>query len=563
MIEHIEQEIQELLAQVGVQGKIELSRPPKAEMGDFAYACFAPAKEAGKNPVEFASELAEKLQSEDEGLVADVKAFGPYVNFFLDPVLLAQKVFTALTSSYGAHQLGAEKTCLVEFACPNPMKAFHLGHLKNLISGESVARILENVGYAVKRINYQGDVGMHIAKTLWGLFDLKDQFEAMKDQPLKKQVEFLGEAYAHGARYFEKGDAEKAEVVAYNQKVYEKDESIQDVYTVARNWSLEYFDHMYKRMDSGFDRLYFESEVFTRGKELVQEGLKEGTFKESDGAVIFEGSAHDLHDRVFLNSKGFTTYEAKELGLAEMHVQEFHPDKVVHLVGKEQSEYFKVLFKAIDIVFPELQGKEVHLPGGFLQLKGDQKMSSRTGNVVTGDQLIDAVTDRISQIMSDNDIVQDGILETVSLAALKYTMLKSGVSKDVAFDIEESVSVSGNSGPYLLYTVARINSILDKGNFSADTPVDIKSVHPAEKALLLLISEYPSRTKEAGEQMDPSIVAQYMFDLAQQFQRFYAACSVLQDDVNIQQFRLHLISSVKQVMVHGLNLLGITSVEHM
>ncbi|MBT4071828.1 MAG: arginine--tRNA ligase [Candidatus Magasanikbacteria bacterium] len=567
MLNKIKKQLESILTQAGVEENIVFTKPPKLEMGDFAFACFELAKKEGKNPAEVAKEMAEKMKENDIEIVEDVKAFGPYVNFFLDAKEVAKITFEAVDENYGKHDIGKGKKVLVEFACPNPFKAFHLGHLKNLISGESVVRIFENAGYDVKRVNYQGDVGMHVAKALWGIFDLIKEFETMKEKELKERVEFLGRAYAHGASYFEKDEESKQEVIAYNDKVYEHDKGIEDVYNTARQWSLDYFAEIYARMGSSFDRLYFESEVFEKGVELVKKGQEKGIFRESEGAVIFPGSEYDLHDRVYINSKGFPTYDAKELALAEMHFKEHSPDKIIHVVGKEQTEYFKVAFKALEQIHKETIGKEHHLIGGFLQLKGDQKMSSRSGNIVTGDQLIDAVKVNISQIMEESDLPEDvnknEIIEKVTNAALKYTMLRADVSKDVAFDIEESVSVSGNSGPYLLYTVARINSILEKvGN------VDTLNIYPenideTEKALLLSLGEYHKITAVAVEAMNPSVVAQYIFDVAQKFQSFYASCPVLQEEGDTKLFRLRLITAVRTVMVSGLGLLGIETVEAM
>jgi arginyl-tRNA synthetase len=567
MLNKIKKQLESILINAGVEGKIEFTKPPKVEMGDFAFACFELAKKEGKNPAEVAKEMAEKMKENGIEIVEDVKAFGPYVNFFLDAKEVAKITFEAVDENYGKHDIGKGKKILVEFACPNPFKAFHLGHLKNLISGESVARIFENAGYDVKRVNYQGDVGMHVAKALWGIFDLIEEFETMKEKELKERVEFLGRAYAHGATYFEKDEESKQEVISYNDKVYEHDKGIEDVYNTARQWSLDYFAEIYVRMGSSFDRLYFESEVFEKGVELVKKGQEKGIFRESEGAIIFPGSEYDLHDRVYLNSKGFPTYDAKELALAEIHFQEYSPDKIIHVVGKEQTEYFKVAFKALEQIHKETIGKEHHLPGGFLQLKGDQKMSSRTGNIVTGDQLIDAVKMNISQIMEESnlseDVDKDDIIEKVTNAALKYTMLRADVSKDVAFDIKESVSVSGNSGPYLLYTVARINSILEKAGSVDILETYPQDIHKTEKILLLSLGEYFSITSLAVETMNPSVIAQYIFDVAQQFQSFYANCPVLSEKEDIKQFRLYIITYVRQIMVDGLNLLGIETLEKM
>jgi arginyl-tRNA synthetase len=566
----IEQQLAKLLHTLGVSGEISFSKPPKLEMGDVAFACFALGKEQGKAPNVVASEIVEKLKTQNSKLkiIERIENFGPYVNFFLNGAEVSKIVLNEVTKqNFGSHEIGKGKKYVIEFACPNPLKAFHLGHLKNLITGESVVRVFENAGYEVVRVNYQGDVGMHVAKAMWGIFDWKSEFEKIKSAPLHERVEFLGRAYARGATYYESGEDAQAEVVAYNDIIYDKNnDEVIAYYEEARTWSLLYFDEIYKRLNSHFDNLYFESQMFKRGIEIVNSGLENKIFVKSDGAVIFEGSKFDLHDRVFINSKGFPTYEAKELALAETHFADHSPDMVIHVVGKEQTEYFKVVFKALEQTLPQSRGKEFHLVGGFLQLKGDEKMSSRKGNIITGDQLIDEVREKISGIMTETlrekNIDVEYVLEKVSIAALKYGMLKADVSQDVAFDVEDSVSVNGDSGPYLLYIIARINSILRKSIYD-ETHIVPHQISSEEKELALYMFEFPEITREAVESYDPSKIAKYLFELAQRFNRFYAICPVLQEDEVVKQFRLQLIKSVADVMKKGLYLLGIETVEEM
>ncbi|MFA4831386.1 MAG: arginine--tRNA ligase [Patescibacteria group bacterium] len=572
MIVEIKKQITNILKKAGVKGEIELTTPPDPKMGDFSFACFDLAKKNGSNPKEAAGELLRKIKRlKDYKIIDEVKAVGPYVNFYLNPAELAKLVLKEINQDFGKHKIGKGKKYLVEFGCPNPLKAFHLGHLKNLVTGEAIARILENAGYKIIRINYQGDVGMHVAKSLWGIFDWLERFEKMKkEKDIRQRVEFLGQAYAHGAQHFEESEAGKAEIYEYNDKVYNQAPEIQAVYKTARRWSLAYFDQIYKKLGSSFDRLYFESEVTKRGVDLVNQFKAKGVFKESDGAIIYEGSKYGLHDRVFVNSKGFPTYEAKDLALAEKHFADFQPDLVLHVVGKEQADYFKVLINALEKVLSKSKGKEYHLPGGFLQLKGQQKMSSRTGNIITGDALVDFIEKRVGEIMKEAGVKDKaGVQNKVSVAALKYALLKVEATKDVAFDFEESVSLTGDSGPYLLYIVARIKSILrkakqvtrSKGFQISDFRFQIAS---EEKQLLLQLAKYPEVTQTAAEQYDPSKIAKYLFDLAQLFNTFYHACPVLQaEEEEVRAFRLKLIGMVAQVMEKGLNLLGIEVVEEM
>ncbi|HYE59740.1 MAG TPA: arginine--tRNA ligase [Candidatus Kapabacteria bacterium] len=567
MTEVVRKDIQKMLKKAGVTEVMEFTVPPKREMGDIAMPCFALAKAWKKSPADVAKELAEKCATVSSSTIQEVKAVGPYLNFFVNDIALATDVLKSIgkeKDKYGRHVDGKKKKVLVEFAQPNTHKAFHIGHLRNIVTGESIARIMQNSGYKVVRVNFQGDVGMHIAKCLWGIFALRDEYEAIKEKTLDEQIAFLGKAYAHGAKAFEEDASAKEEIIGYNEKVYVKDPSIRDVYETTRAWSLSYFDRIYRRLGTGFDRLYFESEVFERGREIVKKFVQKGVFMESEGAVIFPGSQFGLHDRVFLNSKGFPTYEAKDVGLAEQHLKTFKPEKIIHVVAKEQIEYFKVVFKALESVFPQSTGKEYHLPYGWVQLK-EGKMSSRTGNVILAEWLIQEVKQTIASIAAGNDIHdKEDVIEKVSLAAVKYGFLKTGVQNDIAFDLEESVSTSGDSGPYLLYIVARIKSILRKADVTkVPKKIVVNTLAPSEKEVMLQLAGFPEVTRAAGVAYDPSLIAKYVFSLAQAFNTFYHDCPVLHADETTKQFRLQLIAAVEQVMINGLYLLGIETVEEM
>ncbi len=548
--------------QVGVD---DFVIPKIAGQGDISLPCFELAKKAGKNPAELARDIESSIASSTHELVERVEAVGPYVNFYLNPqataALVLGDVYTS-GSAYGTHTFGADKKVLVEFAHPNTHKAFHIGHLRNITTGESILRLLNNVGYRATAVNYQGDVGMHIAKALWGITQLHEEFETIKEKSLAERVSFLGRAYALGGTTFEENESVQKEIIGYNEKIYTYDESIAELYTLTRQWSLEYFDSIYARVGTRFERLFFESEVAERGKELVLNNIDNGIFEHSDGAVIFAGSKVGLHDRVFINSKGFPTYEGKEIGLAELQNKEFAPDEVIHITGREQSDYFKVVFAAIDRVFPELAGKERHIPYGWVALKHG-KMSSRTGNVVLGEWLLDEVEKTIAEVMVDREMDdKEQTIRSVALGAVKYAMLKTGVNNDISFDINESVSTTGDSGVYILYTVARIKSILRKMGVS--TGVVVPSVVEAqEHQLSLMLAQYPQVTERAAMSHDPSEVAKYLFGLSQTFSSFYDACPVSQATDDVQQFRVTLIDATRQVLEHGLDLLGIPRVEKM
>ncbi|PIR92986.1 arginine--tRNA ligase [Candidatus Falkowbacteria bacterium CG10_big_fil_rev_8_21_14_0_10_43_10] len=545
----------------------DLVLPPNPEMGDLSYPCFNLAKSQKKNPAEIASELAKRIKTCQT--VKEIKAVGPYLNFTLQPKKLAQEVIGEIKKKgYGAANIGKNRKIIVEFAHPNTHKAFHIGHLRNIITGEAVCRILENAGYKVTRANYQGDVGLHIAKCLWGITQLKRKFaKAAKEKDINKKAAFLGKAYAFGSGKFEANEEVKKEIKEISQRIYNNDESIREVYLETRKWSLDYFAKIYKRVNTKFDRLYFESEVFADGKKIVMDGMKKGIFKASEGAIIFEGDKHGLHNRVFINSESNPTYEAKDMALAKLQFKEYNPDKIIHVVGPEQKEYFKVIIKALEYVLPKSKEREQHLPYGWVRLK-EGKMSSRLGNVILGEWLLDEVKKEIAKIVKKNKELdnKNELSEKISLAAVKYSILKTGLTRDIAFDIKESISLSGNSGPYLLYTYARIQSILRKvethSNASVQETHSNASVRSEEKNILFKMSLFPEVARESAEKLEPSLIARHLFELSQQFNDYYHATPVLKAEKE-REFRLALIRALAQVLKQGIELLGFETVEKM
>ncbi|MEK7068088.1 MAG: arginine--tRNA ligase, partial [Patescibacteria group bacterium] len=439
----------------------DLTLPPNPALGDFSFSCFNLAKERKSNPAQIAAELAVKIKI--GSAIKEIKAAGPYLNFYLQPEKIARDVLSEIKAKYGQLNLGKRKKIIVEYACPNVNKAFHIGHLRNIVTGEAIIRLLGNYGYKVIRVNYQGDVGMHIAKSIWGILRVEPEFLKVKKEPLAKRIAFLGKAYTAGASAFEADKKVQAEINELNQRIYRKDRSVMPIWKIARQWSLQYFEAIYKRVHSRFDHYFFESEMAERGVEIVRKNLGKGIFKESEGAIIFPGGAHGLHDRVFINSAGFPTYEAKDLALAELWFKKFKPALAIHVVGKEQAEYFKVVFKALEYTLPPSKGKELHVAYGWVHLKGG-KMSSRLGNVILGEWLLDEVKKEVLKIVKTSGEIKskekEKTAEKISIAAAKFAFLKNGINKDIAFDINESVSLNGNSGPYLLYTYARIRSII-------------------------------------------------------------------------------------------------------
>jgi arginyl-tRNA synthetase len=482
--------------------------------------------------------------------VDKVEVAGPgFINFRIKDKGLAHslKEQEVTNASY------AGKKIVVEYAHPNTHKAFHIGHLRNITTGESIIRLLEAAGANVIRVNYQGDVGMHIAKCIYGILNNSEFSIESVGGGVEERVEFLGKAYVAGSKAFEEDENAKKEIGEINKKIYSKDTSIFDLYQKTRQWSLDYFEKIYKRVDSHFDRYYFESEVYESGKENVLNGLEKGIFEKSEGAIIFPGKKHGLHDRVFVTSEGNPTYEGKEMGLGLLQFSEHHPDRIIHVVGPEQAGYFQVVFEALAQLFPETRDKEQHLVYGWVKLK-EGKMSSRTGQVILGEWLLNEAKNKILESYASSE----EIAEQISVGAVKYSFLKVGLGQEIAFDLNESIALEGNSGPYIQYSYARTQSVLAKaGDTSPDA--DISSLQAEERDLLKLLSRFPEIVGEAAERLSPNLLCTYLFELSQAFNLFYQKCPILKSEEKTQRFRLFLTQSTGSILQKGLSLLGISA----
>jgi arginyl-tRNA synthetase len=347
--------------------------------------------------------------------------------------------------------------------------------------------------------------------------------------------------------------------------IYNQDPKIQSLWKETVGWSLEYFDQIYKRVGTHFDKLYFESECYKRGTVVTNDALKKGILEKSQGAVVFNGKKYGLDTRVFINSLGFPTYEGKELALAEKEFSDFGEiDKCIHVVTPEQTSFFKITFKVEELLDEKkYKNKQYHLIYEWVKLK-DGKMSSREGNIIEGNWLIDQIKEKIQkQFKTDEET-----LEKIAVASAKYSFLKNSTQTVIAFDIDESISLEGNSGPYLLYTYVRCQSVLKKvqslklkvQNESSKFKVKIS---PEEKEILRQIVHFPETVNQAAVSFSPNTIATFIFELAQKYNLFYQKNPILKADVETKNFRLFLTTAVANILKKGLYLLGIETVEKM
>jgi arginyl-tRNA synthetase len=565
--------------------KLKLEHPENPEHGDYATnVALATFKQRPKSMGETASpfDLANKIVNTWRlaGLpeyLAKIEVVQPgFINLWLKNELLSAEIAEVLKEKddYGKQKKAKKdkKGMMFEYAHPNTHKQFHIGHLRTASLGESFSRMYEALGYSVYRVNYQGDVGLHVAKCLWGVKKLG----AKKKKTLQAKIEFLAQAYVAGNKAYDQSEKAKKEIIEINQKVYQQDPEIIKLWKETRQWSLDYFNEIYKRLLTKFDRFYFEHEVAEPGRELVLKFLQKGVFQKSEGAIIFPGEKYGLHNRVFITQTGLPTYEAKDMALARLQFSEYKIEQCVHVVGPEQKDYFGVIFKALEQVVPEAAGKEKHLSYGWVRLK-EGKMSSREGTLVEFNWFLDKVKEEIFKILQANKEYskeeKEKIAEIVAIGAVKYSILKYSPGTEIQFDIKESINLEGDSGPYLQYTFARTQSVLRKAGerlassklaSSLELNASRYTLNPEEISLMRTLYKFPEIVQEAGENFAPNLLCNFLYDLAQKYNLFYNKHSILKAAKPEQvEFRLALTAAVGQVLKNGLSLLGIEAPERM
>ncbi len=543
----------------GLDGSVELTRPDE-QFGDYATnVALQLAGRLNQSPRLIAEALAVKLRENSRGQIREVTIAGPgFINLSLTDAALTK----ALTAQ--PNQSWAGKVAVAEYSDPNPFKVLHAGHLYTSVVGDSIANLLEHAGAIVHRVNFGGDVGLHVGKTMWAILqklggEYPEKLSAIA--PLERS-EWMAEAYVAGTAAYEDDVAAKALIIALNKQVYkiqteqDHDSGLAQIYWTCRGWSYDYFNAFYERIGTHFEKYYPESETAPLGLKTVKEQLEHGVYEESDGAVIFDGDKYGLHKRVFINSQGLPTYEAKDVGLIMCKWEDYHFDSSVIITGNDIIEYMKVVLKSVEQFRPELSARTKHLTHGIVKLAGGTKMSSRKGNILRAVDVLEAAAAANKAIANNED-------ERVTLGAVKYAFLKQRTGGDIIYSPTESVSLEGNSGPYLQYAHARARSIVRKAGATVVGSDDLlgAELEPAERSFARKIGEYNEVVDKAVDELMPHLVCAYLYELAQTFNRFYEHNRVLDDPR--QGVRLSLVQAYTARLHEGLGLLGIYAPEKM
>jgi len=561
MKKEIEEIIKSALTNLGLSQDVvfTVEHPEDIKHGDYSSnVALIYSKEVGKNPRDLGQQIKDEIEKEKFLNIAKIEIAGAgFINFYLTKEFFTQKINQILEegNNWGKNKILEGKKVMIEYTDPNPFKPFHIGHLMANAVGESISRIIEYSGADTIRANYQGDLGLHVAKAIYGLkeYGLPEESKSVSDKAI-----YIGQCYSKASNLYDDDPRVKNEIDLLNKKIYEQDKEIKDIYDWGRKITLEAFQAIYKFLDTNFDYYFFESEMVSIGTEIVKDNM-EKIFEESNGAIVFDGQKYDskLHTRVFINSQGIPTYEAKEIGLTLTKFEKENLDLSIVTTAIEQAEYMKVVQKAISLIYPEIEKKMKHITHGMMKLVSG-KMSSRKGNIITGEALINDSVSVVLEKIKDRDFKEDDrkdISEKVGLSALRYSILKSHLGADIIYDFDKSISFDGDSGPYLQYTAVRANSILEKSKTFdlAKRKNTRREVSFLEKTLY----QFPEIVEKSYINLEPHHIVKYLTELAGSFNVFYGQTKILAEENDCMEYDLKIVKSFYQTMKNGLYLLGI------
>jgi arginyl-tRNA synthetase len=566
MEEQIRKAVGEALAKAGA-GDVPfiVERPALMGHGDYATnAALAAAKALGKNPKEVADELARFLiEKLGKDIASHVGVAGPgFVNITLarDAVAFAVAEADAKGAEWGKPESSKQQAVsrvMVEYSNPNAFKEMHIGHLVGTVVGEALSRLIENAGATVARDTFGGDIGPNVAKALWAL-----RKHGVSEPATAQEI---GAAYTEGSHAYETSPAAKEEIDALNQAIYAgTDKELMELWRAGRDVSVEEFRRIWKMLGTHFDFEFFDSDTTETGLRVVRDGLAKGIFEKSDGAVIYNGEKKGLpagrqgmHTMVFITSHDTPTYEAKDIGLAFIKEERWPSDKSIIVTGNEQTGRFKTVLAALAELAPLLAKKTTHVATGFLKLASG-KMSSREGNVITAADFIRDVIKQASEKSTDPLIA-----EQVAIGAIKFMILRQAPGSDILFDAEKSLSLEGDSGPYLQYALVRAKSVLAQANDKqkAKNTTIYGSAPESPYLIERIILHFPEVAARSARELAPNLLVNYLTELAGEWNSFYAQERIIGGDN--EAHKLLVARAFVNTMTNGLSLLGIPAPEKM
>lgn len=597
----VQKSLQDMFDETGREGSLQpvvLQVPPKPEMGDLAFPLFAYAKSFGKAPNAIAQELSARINSLSGKPDGEAFALGPYMNVKLNMDGVVSQMYEKIKSdgsSYGHCATLDGRKVMIEFSCPNTNKPLHLGHVRNDCIGQSMSQILKACGADVMKVNLINNRGVHICKSMLAYQKFGNgetpqssgikgdhlvgnyyvRFAQWEAQELEKDTAAniaKGMSEDDAKALAKKENGPDMEAQAMLRRWEQGDPQVMELWRLMNGWTLEGVAQTYERTGISFDKYYYESDTYKLGKDKVLEGLERGIFqKADDGSIFIDNSDIGLDRKILLRRDGTSIYITQDIGTAINRHEDWPFDSLIYVVASEQNYHFKVLFHVLDkLGYPWAKDLH-HLSYGMVFLP-EGKMKSREGTVVDADDLIQSLTDMAKeQILEkgregDLDDVDD-TAHKIALGALDYYILQFNPSKDFVFNPKESLSFTGNTGPYLQYMGARISSMLRKYDASqySGVPFDpaVLSLED-EREMLKMLSSFPEIVGKACSQYDPSIVCSFLYDLSKRFSHWYHDNQILKADTPVLvKARVSLCEMVLQVMKNAFDLVGIPFLEKM
>ncbi len=566
----LEQIVKNALKNLDIEAEsVVLEHPAEIVNGDYSTsAALAYAKAAQINPRALAEKIVAEIEKNKPAEIEKIEIAGPgFINFYLSKDFFGNSIKEIEQApKWGSNTSSSGKKVMVEYTDPNPFKPFHIGHLMTNAIGESIARIFEYSDANVVRANYQGDVGLHVAKSIWAL--LKNG-KGDTSLSIEAQAQYIGRCYTEASTAYDEDEKTKAEIDAINKKVYERsDEQINELYDWGRKVTLDAFETLYKTLGTKFSPncYFFESVMAPIGKKVVEENTGK-VFTESDGAIVFKAEEHNpkLHTRVFITKQGLPTYEAKEIGLTITKFTQENPDTSIVVTAIEQGPYMEVVQKAISLIHPDYESRMKHVTHGMMRF-AHGKMSSRKGNVITGESLLNDSYELVKERLAEREMTDEQkeiVAHQIGISAIKYTILKQQLGGNIIYDEEKSVSFEGDSGPYLQYTAVRSNSILEKAKREGIEPNYALPENWETTSLEKYLYRFPEVVLLAYQKLEPHGTATYLGELASTFNSFYAQQQVVDATDASSPYRVALVESFLKTMKNGLYLLGIEVPEKM
>ena len=492
-----------------------------------------------------------------------------YLNLYFDSNLFAKKVLDQiimLGSDYGKGKATQQKV-MVEFSQPNSLKAFHVGHLRNMVLGAAVSNILETSGDYVIRANYLGDIGLHVITWLWNY----QKFHSGEEPPAQNKIRWMGDLYAEATKRREESPENESEVRALFKLWNIKDKEVFKLWQKTRDWSLQAFDQIYAQLGISFDHVYYESEVEDAGKIMIDDLIKKGLAKDERpaGSVFVDldqllGTNEQYRVLVLLRSDGTSLYSTKDIPLAIKKFEQYHLDRSIYVVDVRQSLYFKQIFKILELMGYSWASNCHHLAYEIVNLPGNVTIASREGTVILLEDLIREAVQRALKIVEQKnpDVSVDEknkAARSVALGAIKYSLLSRDNTKVITFDWDSALNVNGQAAPYIQYAGVRANSILRKVSNQIPVSQEI-GVELSEQEIQLIdyLARLPQEIQRAVKEMKPLLITNYAYEVARAFNDFYSACPVLQAENTIRDFRLRLVAATRQTIINSLKLLGIS-----